>query len=81
MPVSSVIMVWSFWIPRMPDLHRIAAPLFADAIERVGELDDALLARNRELQAGKYHEQVKVTKESTPLFALVEGVRVPIYRG
>ena len=62
------------------ELHRIAAPLFADAIRRAGELDDALLARNRELQAGKYHEQVKVTAESTPLFALVDGVRVPIHR-
>jgi bacillithiol synthase len=61
-------------------LHAIAAPLFRDAIERAGELDDALLARNRDLQAGKYHEQVKVTKDTTPLFARVEGVRVPIHR-
>ncbi len=52
-----------------------------DAIRRAAELDDALLARNRELQAGKYHEQVKVTAESTPLFGLVDGVRVPIHRG
>ena len=70
-----------FLDPADADLHRIAAPLFADAIKRVGELDDALLARNRELQAGKYHEQVKVTAESTPLFGLVDGVRVPIHRG
>ncbi len=67
--------------PADPDLHRIATPLFSDAIRRAGELDDALLARNRELQAGKYHEQVKVTAESTPLFGLVDGVRVPIHRG
>ena len=61
-------------------LHQVAAPLFADAIRRAGELDDALLVRNRELQAGKYHEQVKVTAESTPLFGLVDGVRLPIHR-
>ena len=61
-------------------LHQVAAPLFADAIRRVGELDDALLARNRELQTAKYHEQVKVTAESTPLFGLVDGARVAIHR-
>jgi len=66
--------------PADAELHRIAGPLFVDAIRRAGELDDALLARNRELQAGNYHEQVKVTAESTPLFALVEGRRVPIHR-
>ena len=66
--------------PADPELHRMAAPLFADAIQRTAEIDDALLSRNRELQAEKYHEQVKVTGESTPLFALVEGARVPIHR-
>ena len=66
--------------PADPELHRIAAPLFADAVRRTAEIDDALLARNRELQAEKYHEQVKVTAESTPLFALVEGARVAIHR-
>ena len=66
--------------PADAELHRIAAPLFADAIRRVDELDSALLERNRELQAGNYHEQVKVTAESTALFALVDGVRTPIHR-
>ena len=66
--------------PADVELHRVAAPLFSDAVRRAGELGDALLARNRELQAAKYHEQVKVTAESTPLFGLVEGVRVPIHR-
>lgn len=66
--------------PADRELHRIAAPLFVDAMGRAAELDDALLARNRELQAGNYHEQVKVTGESTPLFALVNGERVPIHR-
>lgn len=67
--------------PADAGLHRIAAPLFTDAIRRSPEIDDALLARNRELQAGKYHEQVKVTNETTPLFALVDGVRMPVHRG
>ncbi len=66
--------------PADAELHRIAAPLFVEAIERAGELDDALLARNREITAAGYHEQVKVTAESTPLFALVDGARVPVHR-
>lgn len=67
--------------PADPELHRIAAPLFVEAIDRAGELDDALLARNREISHAGYHEQVKVTGESTPLFALVDGARVPVHRG
>ena len=66
--------------PADSELHRIAAPLFVEAIQRAGELDDALLARNREITAAGYHEQVKVTAESTPLFALVDGARVPVHR-
>ncbi len=69
-----------FLDPADAELHRIAAPLFMDAAARAAELDDAILVRNRELQAGGYHEQVKVTRESTPLFALVDGARVPIHR-
>ena len=66
--------------PADSELHRFAAPLFVEAIQRAQELDDALLARNRELAAAGYHEQVKVTDLSTPLFALVEGARVPVHR-
>jgi bacillithiol biosynthesis cysteine-adding enzyme BshC len=66
--------------PANPELHRIAAPLFLEAIERAGELDEALLARNREISKANYHEQVKVTEESTPLFALVDEARVPVHR-
>ena len=66
--------------PADAELHRIAAPLFVEAIEHAGELDKALLARNREISQAHYHEQVKVTEESTPLFALVDGARVPVHR-
>jgi bacillithiol synthase len=66
--------------PADAELHRIAAPFFVDALHRSAELDQAVLERNRELTAAGYHEQVKVTRESTPLFALVEGKRVPIHR-
>jgi bacillithiol biosynthesis cysteine-adding enzyme BshC len=66
--------------PSDEELHRIATPLFVQAIERAGELDEALLARNREITHAGYHEQVKITGESTPLFALVDGARVVLHR-
>ena len=69
-----------FLDPSDPELHCIAAPLFVDAIRRSAELDQAVLERNKELREVGYHEQVKVTGESTPLFALLDGVRVPVHR-
>ncbi len=69
-----------FLDPSDPELHRIAAPLFVDAIRRSAELDQTVLERNKELREVGYHEQVKVTGESTPLFALLDGVRVPVHR-
>ena len=66
--------------PADPELHRIAAPLFVDALHRSDELDRAVLQRNKELRDRGYHEQVKVTQQSTPLFALVDGARVPVHR-
>ena len=63
-----------------PELHRIAAPIYSAAIERAAELDGALLARGRELEAAGYHQQVKVTPSSTLLFTLRDGARVPIHR-
>ncbi len=65
--------------PADADLHGIAMPLFVDALRRSTELDQAVLERNRELHSAGYHEQVKVTRESTPLFALVDGARVPVH--
>ncbi len=69
-----------FLDPADAELHRLAAPLFVDAALRSDEIDEAVLTRDRELQAGGYHEQVKVTRESTPLFALEAGKRVPVHR-
>ncbi|MFI5116466.1 MAG: bacillithiol biosynthesis cysteine-adding enzyme BshC [Terriglobales bacterium] len=69
-----------FLDPADPELHRIAAPLFLEALQRSAELDQAVLERDNELRDGDYHEQVKVTGESTPLFVLVDGARVPVHR-
>jgi len=66
--------------PVDPALHRLASPLFVDALRRSAELDQAVLERNREMRGASYHEQVKVTRESTLLFTLVEGARIPVHR-
>lgn len=62
------------------ELRQIAQPIFHAAIERASELDEALLARGRALEADGYHQQVKVTTSSTLLFAIQDGARVPIHR-
>jgi bacillithiol synthase len=63
-----------------PELQGIAAPIYGAAVERASELDDALLARGKELEAVGYHQQVKVTPSSTLLFTLRDGERVPVHR-
>ena len=63
-----------------PELHSIAEPMYRAAVERVAELDEALLARGTALEAAGYHQQVKVTPSSTLLFTLRNGARVPLHR-
>jgi bacillithiol biosynthesis cysteine-adding enzyme BshC len=63
-----------------PELHKIAGPIYRAAIERAAELDSALLAHGKELEAAGYHQQVKVTPSSTLLFTLRDGARLPVHR-
>ncbi len=63
-----------------PEFHQIATPIYQAAIERSAELDQALLARGKGLEAAGYHQQVKVTPSSTLLFTLRNGARVPVHR-
>ncbi len=62
-----------------PELDAIAAPLYRDVIERLPELNRALLQRDRELQAAEYHQQVRITNTSTPLFLMRKGARIPLH--
>src|SRR5246127_5014845 len=62
------------------ELDRVAEPMFRAAIEHADELDAALLARGRALEAAGYHQQVKVTSSSVLLFTMREGARTPIHR-
>jgi len=59
-------------------LHRLFAPVLAQAVRKAGELRDALLARAKELEDASLHTQVKVTRETTLLFSTVAGRREPV---
>jgi bacillithiol biosynthesis cysteine-adding enzyme BshC len=66
--------------PADKEFHEVAKPLFRTAIERASELDEALLARNRALEAAGYHAQVKVTSATTLLFQVKNGARTVVHR-
>jgi bacillithiol biosynthesis cysteine-adding enzyme BshC len=65
--------------PLDDELHRIAQPLFTAAAERAEELDEALLERGKALHKAGYHEQVRVTPESTLLFSLEGNKRTVLH--
>jgi bacillithiol biosynthesis cysteine-adding enzyme BshC len=62
-----------------PKVQKIALPVYRAAAEQAGQLNAALQERGRELEAGGYHQQVKVTATSSPLFTLRDGARVPVH--
>jgi bacillithiol biosynthesis cysteine-adding enzyme BshC len=64
------------------EVHRIGAPVLSAAIERADELHEALLDRNRELEASGYHAQVAVVSQSSLLFLIDEqtGARLALKR-
>jgi bacillithiol synthase len=62
-----------------PELDTIAAPLYRAVLERAPELNRALLERDQQLQAADYHQQVKITSTTTPLFVIRQGSRVPLH--
>jgi bacillithiol biosynthesis cysteine-adding enzyme BshC len=66
--------------PADKDFHDLAKPLFRAAVERVPELDEALLARGKAIEAAGYHQQVKVTSATTLLFAVKDGARTVVRR-
>jgi bacillithiol synthase len=54
--------------PLDPALHRVAAPVYRQAIEDRDVLNEKLLRRGKELEAAGFSAQVKVTAKSTLLF-------------
>ena len=67
-----------FLNPLDPELHRIARPVFRAALEKSEEINQALTARNQELEAAGYHAQVKVTPSHTLCFYYEDGARTPV---
>ena len=66
--------------PSDPELHQAALPVYRQAIENAEQLNQAVLQRGRDLREAGYHEQVKVTRETTLLFEKKDGARTPIHR-
>jgi bacillithiol biosynthesis cysteine-adding enzyme BshC len=62
------------------ELHRIAEPIYRAAVERADELEAALQARGKALEAAGYHQQVKVTSSSVLMFTMHHGARTAIHR-
>lgn len=62
-----------------PALDELTAPLYRNAIVRMPELNRALLERDRQLQTAEYHQQVRVTDSSMPLFLFEKGARLPLH--
>ena len=62
-----------------PALDEIAAPLYRQVVEHAPELTRALIERDAQLQAAGYHQQVRITETSTPLFLLHNGSRIPVH--
>ena len=58
------------------EFHSLGKAVFRAAIERVGELEAALLARTRELEASGYHAQVLVKPGTSMLFLIDEATEV-----
>lgn len=58
--------------PLDKNLKQLAAPLYLEAIEKSAEITEALIARNKELEASGFHAQILVEEFSFPLFWLDE---------
>jgi len=77
--VGKLLAKWPilFLDPLAPSVRAIGAPLLEQVVERMPELNAALLERNQELTAAGYHAQVHVEANSSLLFSLEGGKRTP----
>ena len=66
--------------PLSPAIRALAAPFMKEAVERMPELCDALIARGKELEARGYHAQVLVGPKSSLAFLLEDGRRIVLQR-
>ena len=66
--------------PMDPALRELAAPLMREAVERMPELTEALIARSKELVGRGYHAQVMVDQQTSLAFLLENGERLALKR-
>src|SRR5271170_185203 len=59
-------------------LHRVAGEVLRKAVEERDGLNEALLARGKELDKAGFAAQVKVTARSSLIFSMANGTRRPI---
>jgi bacillithiol biosynthesis cysteine-adding enzyme BshC len=66
--------------PMSPAIRTMAAPFMKDAVLRMPELCDALMARGHELEDRGYHAQVLVDGKTSLAFLLEDGHRKALHR-
>ncbi len=64
--------------PLLPELRQVSAGFLAGVVERVPELSRDLLERNRALTGAGYHAQVNFESDSSLLFLIENGKRLPL---
>lgn len=64
--------------PLDEDVHRLAAPVYENALSHAPDLRSRLLERSAALEKAGYHAQVHVAGDSTLVFVTVNGDRVSL---
>lgn len=67
-----------FLDPMSPELHRLSLPTMHRAVKEHKALSAELVARSEALEKAGFHAQVKVTEQSTLVFRVVGGQRLPM---
>jgi len=67
-----------FLDPMSPDLHRLSLPTMLRAVKEHKAIATELVARSDALEKAGFHAQVKVTEQSTLIFRIVDGQRLPL---
>ncbi|HYO80424.1 MAG TPA: bacillithiol biosynthesis cysteine-adding enzyme BshC [Bryobacteraceae bacterium] len=78
--LESLLKPWGFLFldPLQPAIRRLAAPMMREAVAIGPDLNQLLLARNRELENAGYHTQVHVDARTSLFFLFEKGRRVPL---
>jgi bacillithiol biosynthesis cysteine-adding enzyme BshC len=80
--VREIFAPWGMLVidPMEPAIRALAAPFMKEAVSRMPELCDALIARSEELEARGYHAQVLVDGKTSLAFLLEGGHRIGLRR-